>query len=72
MPNFPAVKLTDQVLGLDVQAVPLLADEILTVTSILVRANISQAGAREFAAAQSVASATDRMRLAQLLAKLAR
>ena len=34
MPNFPAVKLTDQVLGLDVQAVPLLADEILTVTSV--------------------------------------
>ena len=69
MPNWPAVKLTDQVIGHDIRALPLAAGEVMRVRSLLVRANVSREGAGELAEALPVTRAADRMRIAQLLAK---
>ena len=70
MPTWPAAKLTDMVIGHDIRAQPLVAGEVMRVTSLLVRANVSREGANELADALPVTSAADRMRIAQLLAKL--
>jgi hypothetical protein len=64
MPNWPAGKLGDQTIGLDIVAAPLPSAESAKVTSLLMRANVSSGGAREFAQGRPVASVADRMRRA--------
>ena len=58
-------KLTDQVIGHDIHALPRWR------RPLLVRANVSREWANELAEALPVTSVADRMRIAQLLAKLA-
>ena len=70
MPNWPAAKLTDMVIGHDIHALPLAGGDVMRATSLLVRANIAREGANELAEALPVTSVADRMRIAQLLAKL--
>jgi hypothetical protein len=69
MPNWPAVKLTDTVLGIDIQAAPLSTLEANKVESLLRGIGVSAAGARQFALGQPMTNLLDRQRLAQLVVK---
>jgi hypothetical protein len=69
MPNWPAAKLTDMVVGTDIHAAPLSTLEARQVESLLLRIGVSPDGARQVASGQPVANLLDRQRLAQLVSR---
>jgi hypothetical protein len=69
MPNWPAAKLTDTVVGTDIHAAPLSTFEARKVESQLGRIGLSAAGARQLASGQPMTNALDRQRLAQLVSR---
>lgn len=69
MPNWPAVKLIDATVGVDVHPTPLSPVEAQQLESALLQTGMSVVGARQFALGQPVTHAPDRQRLARLVSK---
>jgi hypothetical protein len=70
MPNSPAAKMTDTVIGMDIHATPLSTHEARKVESLLLRIGMSADGARQLASGQPMTNSLDRQRLAQLVSRV--